>query len=134
MSKETKTIEWHSMEEVAAKALVAVAEVPHLVFPLQLSALPNGIQRMPGLVSAFASHYLTTQSAQGGVSALGEFAAIRTESTLGKAYNYIFGVSSDSKVYFTGPFKDFPNHHFQSSASVPIESLFNVHSKGKDCR
>jgi len=70
------------------------------------------------------SHYLTTQPASGGVSALGELAAVRTESDLGNAYNYVFGVSSNGSVYFTGPFVDFGAHHFQSSNSVPVAALF----------
>jgi len=129
VADDVKITKWHSMDEIAARALTAKTQAPDRVFPVPLSGLPVGIQEMAGLVSAYASHYLTTQPVLGGVSAVGEFAAVRTESASAKAYNYVFGVSSDGKVYFAGPFKDFPAHHFQSSQPIPVVSLFVGHPK-----
>jgi hypothetical protein len=115
------------MDEISAKALTTETQAPGSVFPIPLSALPAGLPKMPGLVSACVSHYLTTQPASGGVSAVGEFAVVRTEGDLGKAYNHVFIVSSDGNVHFNGPRTDFPAHHFQSSQPVPVASLFISH-------
>ena len=127
MADQTGVLKWHSMDELAASALTAATASPNHVFQVPLSALPSGVQLMPGLLQAYVSHYITTQAAFGAVSAFGELAAVRTESELGKAYNFILGVSSDRNVYFAGPFKDFPAHHFQSSQAVPIAALFIGH-------
>jgi hypothetical protein len=127
MSSRRKIDRWRRMDEISAKALTAHTQAPESVFPVPLSALPLGLLKMSGLVSAYASHYATTQPTLSGISAIGELAAVRTEGHLGKAYNHVFGVSSDGNVYSNGPRIDFPAHHFQSSQPVPVASLFIGH-------
>ncbi len=124
MAKDYGIIKWHSMDEITATPLPAGTEGPSTVFHFPLSGLPPGIQRMPGLVSAYVSYYLSTQRAAGGVSALGEFAAVRIDASTAKGYNYLFGVSSDNKTYFAGPFKGIPGHHLEASQPGPLSSLF----------
>jgi hypothetical protein len=131
VARDPVIMKWHSMDEIKASALTAGTQSPSMAFPVPVSDLPAGIQGMPGLVSAYVSHYLTTQLAAGAVSAAGEFVVARTDAGTTKAYNYVFGVSSDSKTYFAGPFKDIPGH-FQTSKPVPIASLFVGHpNRGK---
>jgi hypothetical protein len=124
VAKGTEIMKWHSMDEIKATALTADTKYPSMVYQFPLRDLPASIPNMPGLVSAYMSHYPSTQPAVGGVSALGEFVAVRTDAGMVKGYNYIFGVSSDNKTYFAGPFKDIPGHHLQSSQPVPVTSLF----------
>ena len=123
MSDDPKNMKWHTMDEIGATALTSSTEYPHMVCAIPLSALPLGIQNMPGLTSAYISSYLSPQPA-GGVSAHGEFVPVRFDSGTGKAYNYVFGVSSDNKSYFSGPRTDIPGHHFDPTHAVPIGSLF----------
>ena len=59
-----------------------------------------------------------------GLSAGGEIALVRHDGDMAKAYNYVFATSSNGQVCFSGPHKDFPAHHFATSTSVPVESLF----------
>jgi hypothetical protein len=129
MADDTKITKWHSMDEAAAKALTADTQAPHLLFPVPLSDLPSGIQKMRGLASAYVSHYVTTQPASGGVSAIGELGVFRTDSLSTSSYNFVFGVSSDGKVHFTGPRKDIPARYLRSSQAVPVASLFVGHPK-----
>lgn len=60
-------------------------------------------------------------------------AIVRSDGGTLKAYNYVLASSADGRVYFNGPYKDFPSHHFFSSSQVTIESLFGhtpVSTKG----
>ena len=79
---------------------------------------------MPGVVSFFASSYQTTAVLANNMTAGAEMAVVRTDGTLGKAYNHLVATSSDGVVYFNGPHYNFPQHHFASSAPVAVESLF----------
>jgi len=124
MADDPKKLKWHSMDEIKANSLTTSTQYPQMVCAMPLSALPEGIQGMPGLVSAYVSSYILTQAAQGGVSAHGEFAAVRIDAGIGKGYNYVFGVSSNSQSYFSGPRNDIPGHHFDPNQSVPVSSLF----------
>jgi hypothetical protein len=51
-------------------------------------------------------------------------AVIRRDGDLAKAYNYVFATSSGGGVYYTGPFKNFENHHMATTSSVEITALF----------
>lgn len=123
---------WHPMNEIKATGLTNSTELPNMVFSLPISALPTGIQSMPGLKSAYVSSYIVTQPAPGGVSAQGEFAVVRLDGLTNKAYNFVFGLSSDGGVHFAGPFKGIPAHYFHSSQAVPVASLFVGHPNRRD--
>jgi hypothetical protein len=83
-------------------------------------------------VSYFVSSYIQGVPVSPGVTAGGEYAVVRFEGDTGKAYNYLFATSSDGQVYYAGPYKGLPSHHFPASSRVPIESLFgNPLTRGK---
>ena|SRR5215831_8502566 len=130
MAKSPENKNWHPMDEIKATDLTSSTQYPNMVCSIPLSALQLGIQNMPGLTAAYVSSYLSAQPAPGGVSAQGEFAAVRFEAGTGKAYNYVFGVSSNNMCYFSGPRKDIPGHYFDPSKAIPISSLFLGSIKG----
>ncbi len=49
-------------------------------------------------------------------------AVVRTDADCSKGYNFALASSPDSAVFFNGPYKDFPEHHFISP--IPVERLF----------
>jgi hypothetical protein len=86
---------------------------------------------MPGVVSYFVSRYTMPSSNAGGVTPVGEFVVVRTDGKLGKAYNFVFGTSTNQEVFFTTPYKSFPDHHFRSDVSVSVEVFFGNSSGSK---
>lgn len=95
------------------------------IHQLGTSALPSPIQKMPGVASYFVSAYSTPITVgSSDTFAGGEFAVVRNVQGVWKAYNYIFASSGDGQVYFNGPYKNFPEHHFTSTSQVALESLF----------
>jgi hypothetical protein len=89
------------------------------------SVLPHAIQKMPGITSYFVSAYSTPITVgSSDTLAHGEFAVVRNDQGVSKAYNYVFASSGDGRVYFNGPYKHFPEHHFTSTSQVSLESLF----------
>lgn len=97
---------------------------------IKVQNMPNGNARArPGLL---VSSYAMPISLTPGIAAGGEIALVRHDGNTAKAYNYIFATSSNGQVYFSGPHKDFPSHHFVTSTSVPVENLFgHPFTKGK---
>ena len=94
------------------------------IHQLGTTALPSPIQQMPGAAAYFVSAYSTPINIGSNTLAGGELAVLRTDEELWKAYNYIFASSGDGRVYFNGPYKSFPEHHFSSTSQVTVESLF----------
>ena len=120
------------MTFTTAKNLVDQSSSPGVVFPVGSNAVPQQLRNIPGAVSFFVSSYVAPVPVTPSVTAGGEFALVRHDGDTAKAYNYIFATSSDGNVYFCGPHKDFPSHHFATSTSVPIEQLFgHPFAKGK---
>lgn len=87
---------------------------------------------MPGLQAAYVSGYENPLLFKEGLSGLGEFATIRQDGEKGKGYNYAFALSGDGKVYYSGPFKDFEDHHWKKNEPVPVESLFGHYTQYAD--
>jgi hypothetical protein len=115
---------WHRMDATAVSALLASTTTPGVLYPLPVECAPAQMrERMQGLQSWYVSNFVSAQSLTNGVTVGGEFNLVRTQGDA-RAYVYAFGTSSDKHVYFAGPFTNFPNHHFASSASVPLDSLF----------
>jgi hypothetical protein len=116
---------WNKCDETMATQLTACTYNPGHVYPFPTDALPQNMQQgMPGLQDAYVSGYCNQSEVSENFTALGEFAVARTESDLGKGYNYAFGVSSDGDVYFAGPYKSFAEHHWASSEPTPVSALF----------
>ena len=105
--------------------LTAATAYPGHVYPYPLDALGENMRTdMPGLSAAFVSGYCETSAVRDDFTALGEFAVARTDGDTAKGYNYAFGISTDGDVYYAGPFKDFPEHHWSTSEPIPVEELF----------
>jgi hypothetical protein len=115
---------WHPIDSSALHALTNSTSAPGVIYPVGTNALPNNIQQMQDVVSYFASNYQTPVVLANNMTAGAEMAVIRTDGTLGKAYNYLVATSNNGMVYFNGPHKNFPEHHFASSTPVTVESLF----------
>ena len=115
---------WTPVDRSAAEKLIEATSAPGVVYPVATSALPQPLQAMPGAVSYFVSGYSTAVPIAPGLSAGGEIAVVRTDADLAKAYNYVLATSSNGQVYFNGPYKNFPGHHFDPASAVTVASLF----------
>ena len=126
-------LKWHSMDKLAAQQLVDATQSPGVVFPVELPmrAALSQFQAIPGAVSYFVSNFLNPVVSSNGLTIGGEIVLARTDAELVKNYNYMFATSTDAKLYFCGPFKNFDPHHFQSSTPVPVETLFGHSAAGK---
>ena len=124
MANDPAKAKWTPIDSATAKNLIDQSAAPGQVFPLEASAVPEQLRNLPGAVSYFASSYSAPIALTPSISAGGEYAVVRHDGDTAKAYNYIFATSTDQKLYFSGPHKDFPAHHFTTSTSVSAETLF----------
>jgi hypothetical protein len=124
MTSPTKIHKWHKMDEIAASELTKVTETPGVVYPVPITLAPTDLQQIKGAVSYYVSGYITPIVMQQGLTIGGEQVIERTEGELTKEYNFVFATSSDSNVYYNGPYKNFVGHHLNDASSVPIKSLF----------
>lgn len=108
------------------------AATPGVIFPIGSNALPEQLHALPGAASYFVSSYIQGIPLTPGMTAGGEYAVVRHDGGTAKAYNYLFATSSDGQVYFAGPYKGIPSHHFAASKEVAVEGLFgHPLTKGK---
>jgi len=132
MTDDPSNVKWHVINSTTAKHLTDQTATPGLVYPVASYAIPYQLKNIPGIVDFYVSSYAMPIPLTPGIAADGEIAVVRHDGDTAKAYNYIFATSSNGQVYFSGPHKDFPSHHFATSTSVPIESLFgHPFTKGK---
>ena len=122
MKNGTDKFRWHKVDPNAAEKLTTLTNSPGVVYPISNSHLPEQIQKMTGVSSYYATGYTETEVNSIGLVA-GEMVVARSDGNLIKNYNYVFGVSSDGGVYFSGPYKGF-GHHVTSRQSVEVNSLF----------
>jgi len=123
---------WNAIDQQALSHMRQFTTSPG-IHQLGTAAMPMQLQGMPGAVSYFVSAYSTPIPIGSNTLAGGEMAVVRIDGRTLKAYNYVLASSGDGLVYFNGPYKDFPSHHFSSSSQVAIESLFGhtpVSTKG----
>jgi hypothetical protein len=123
MSKDEMISKWHPIDKAALLELSKYTTSPG-IHQLGTTALPFQIQPMPGAASYFISAYSNPVNLGNNTMAGGELAVVRNDNGLWKAYNYIFASSGDGRVCFNGPYKNFPEHHFSTTASISLESLF----------
>lgn len=123
MSNEEMILKWHPIDKAALLELSKYTTSPG-IHQLGTTALPLQIQPMPRATSYFVSAYSNPVNLGNNTMAGGELAVVRNDKGLWKAYNYVFASSGDGRVYFNGPYKNFPEHHFSSTASVSLENLF----------
>ena len=123
MSSDDMLRKWTPIDKNALSEISKLTTSPG-IHQLGTTALPSPIQQMPGAVSYFVSAYSAPITMGSNTVAGGELAVIRTDQGMWKAYNYVFASSGDGRVYFNGPYKTFPDHHFSSTSQVSLESLF----------
>jgi len=132
MADDPSKAKWHEINSSAAKSLTDQTTTPGLVYPVGSNAIPPQLKSIPGTVDFYVSSYSMPIPLTPGITAGGEIALVRHDGDMAKGYNWIFGTSSNGKVYFSGPHKDLPSHHFATSTSVPVENLFgHPFTKGK---
>jgi hypothetical protein len=121
---------WHPIDSNALVALSNATSAPGVVYPMGTNQMPSQLQNMPGLVSYFVSGYTTGVPLANGMTLGAEFLAVRTGEGVAKGYVYAVGTGANGMVYFNGPHKDFPAHHFASTSPAPVEMLFgNIPTK-----
>jgi hypothetical protein len=129
--KDSKPPKWTPIDQTAVDQLSRATTSPGTVYSLGTNQLPQNLQAMPNAVSYFVSGYTSLESTIGGVIPGGEMAVVRTDGELSKAYQFVFGTSTDGRVCFTGPFTNFPAHHFSSDSAVSVTALFGAMSNLK---
>ena len=112
---------WHQIDPETAKELSALSTTPGLVYPVGSNAIPPQLKNMPGIVDYYVSSFTLPLP---GITVGGEIAVVRHDGEIAKVYNFIYGTSTNGLVYFNGPHKDIPAHHFHTSSPVPIDGLF----------
>ena len=115
--------EWHEVTNAEAHQVTGSTATPGLVFRYDPGKLPAQIQKLPGLYDSYISGHVTRSISPENVTVLGEVAAVREDGGIGKGYIYLFGLSG-SHVYINGPYKNFPEHHFNDTGSIPVDKLF----------
>ena len=116
---------WSIIKNQEAHQVTGSTSNPDLVYPFPTGALPTPLQQLPGLSEAYVSGYAFPYQDVRDVTVQGELAVTRVDDGTGKAYVYFFGVSG-SQVYFSGPYKQFEFHHYDTGSGVPIDRIFGV--------
>jgi hypothetical protein len=114
---------WHLIDDNALSSIQQYATSAG-IYQLATTALPEQLQKLPGAANYFVSSYPAPIPIGSNTVAGGELAVMRKDKELWKTYNYIFASSGDGRVYFNGPYKNFPEHHLSSTSQVSLESLF----------
>lgn len=123
MSSDEILRKWHPIDQGALLELSKYTTSPG-IHQLGTTALPSQIQPMPGAASYFVRAYSSPINMGNNTIAGGELVVVRNDQGLWKAYNYVFASSGDGRLYFNGPHKNYPEHHFLSTSAVSLESLF----------
>ncbi|MCG7984531.1 hypothetical protein [Candidatus Thiodiazotropha endoloripes] len=131
MKSDIDEFNWHKIDAAAAEKLSTLINSPGVVYPIDNTLLPEKIKKMTGVSSYYATGYSDVQAHSSMGLVAGELVVARQDSSLIKNYNYVFGVSSDSNVYFSGPYKGF-GHHASSEQTVEVNSLFGQTPYGKN--
>ena len=93
------------------------------VCPYPINKLPSQLQNMCGISEAYISGSFSGSETPEGITIGGELLVTRIDNGLGKGYVYFFGISG-SNVYFSGPYKPYDGHYFNTGSSVPVNKLF----------
>lgn len=116
---------WTEITESLAHEITGSTVNPGKVFSYPISDLPSSLQKLPGLSMAYVSGHLTHSLSPEDIVVQGEVVLSRIDfnAGIGKGYVFPFGISG-SKVYFSGPYKPYDGHYFQTGSAVPVEKLF----------
>ena len=130
MKNDIDEFKWHKIDAAAAEKLTTLTNSSGVVYPIDNTLLPEQIKKMTDVSSYYATGYTDVQVNSSVGLVAGELVVARNDGNLAKNYNYVFGVSSEGDVYFSGPYKGF-GHHFSSGESVEVKSLFGQTPYGK---
>jgi hypothetical protein len=114
---------WTIADETCTHQLTATMHHSGEVFPFPVSALPEGIQKMPGLTESYVSGYVDGKILQPGLTATGELVVNREDRGTGKAYLYSIA-KTETDIAFTGPFKPYGERYFNPSEGVDLNAIF----------
>ncbi len=123
MESKSKEFKWHPVNETAAKKLTTLTNSSGIVYPIENNLLPEQIKKMTGVSSYYATGYASSVVDSFDKLISGEMIVSKNDGNLTKNYNYVFGVSSEGEVYFSGPYKGF-GHNVSSGDTVEVSSLF----------
>ena len=124
MSADSPPGKWHRIDSNAAKLLSGASLNAGEVVPIGTTALPSQLQAIQHVASAFVSQYPATVSLTPSFSVARELLVVRADGPRGKCDVYPLGTSSDARVFFSGPFKDAPAHHFELSKPPGLPVMF----------
>lgn len=124
MSGGPSSIQWHAINQEAARAITTITNSPGVVYPMAAVELPDKLKLISGVASYYVTGYAPPQALNNGLTVGGELLVARVESGTTKNYQFVFATSSDGNAYYSGPYKGFDHHHVTSGQSVPVNSLF----------
>lgn len=130
-TKSLKAFRWNECNDTMAHQLTATTYNTDKVHECPFSALPMNIQNVSGLEKVYLSGYCVPLEVFPSLSATGELVAVRKDFYITKTYNYVFAVTDDHRVFWTGPFYDFDLHHINLGLEVPVAALFGNNSIAK---
>jgi hypothetical protein len=123
-TKLLNALRWNECNDTMAHQLTATTYNTDKLYKCPISALPLNFQKVPGLETVYLSGYCMPLEVFPSLSATGELVSVRLDDETIKTYNYVFAVTDDHRVFWTGPFKDFDLHHIELGSEVPVEKLF----------
>ena len=115
---------WNECNSTMAHQLTATTYNTDKVHECPFSALPENFQNIPGLDTVYLSGYYAPLEVFPSLSATGELVSIRQDDDLIKTYNYVFAITDDHRVFWTGPSYDFDLHHITLGSEIPVAALF----------
>ena len=120
------SMQWHAVNEEAARAITTITNSPGVVYPMAAADLPDKLKPISGVSSYYVTGYTSGHALSNGLTVRGELLVARVDSSVAKTKNYqfVFALAADGATYFSGPFKDFAHHHVSSGDNVPVNSLF----------
>jgi hypothetical protein len=126
MANETKLKAqgWNLCPDTFGHQVTATTYKSHKLHECPIDSLPKGLRAHPGLESVYLSSYFAPIEALPCLTATGEFVTIRYDDELTKSYNFVFAVSDDQRVFYSGPYKKFDLHHIAFGEPISIEKLF----------
>ena len=116
---------WVSLQPESSIALAQGTSPAPGIVSLSTASMP--FSRMPFVVEYLAMQYVSPYSISSTITIAGEFAVVRIEGSVRKAYDYAFGIAPSGDSVFNGPFKTFDAHHTSSASSVDLRKFFGHH-------
>jgi hypothetical protein len=116
---------WVTIQPEPSIALAQATSPAPAIISLSTMSMP--FSGMPGVVEYWATPYPHPYSVSSSITIAGEFAVVRLQGPLRKAYNYAFGIAPSGSSVFSGPFKNFDAHYTSSATSADVRLFFGHH-------